>query len=160
MSFVVNVRVETTAGQSHRNDVTYIRPITHSLSVFLSFGMTGVNNSSTGEQTPLLLSRLEEGIQEAEPPIPTSLYDSSRGTASSDLADSDHLPSTQHDDTLTTTGMLLAYADNVTEAIRIVRPWAVDVSGGVEQVDADGRRHPGIKSEAAMAAFIEGVNRV
>lgn len=51
-------------------------------------------------------------------------------------------------------------ADNVTGAIRIARPWAVDVSGGVEQVDADGRRHPGIKSEVAMAAFIEGVNRV
>ena len=49
---------------------------------------------------------------------------------------------------------------NVTDAIRLTRPWAVDVSGGVEQVDADGRRHPGIKSEAAMAAFIEGVNRV
>ena len=51
-------------------------------------------------------------------------------------------------------------AGNVTEAIRIARPWAVDVSGGVEQVDGDGRRHPGIKSEAAMAAFIEGVQRV
>ena len=51
-------------------------------------------------------------------------------------------------------------AANVADAIRMVRPWAVDVSGGVEQVDADGRRHPGIKSEAAMAAFIEGVNRV
>jgi phosphoribosylanthranilate isomerase len=51
-------------------------------------------------------------------------------------------------------------ASNISDAIRITRPWAVDVSGGVEQIDADGRRHPGIKSEAAMAAFIEGVNRV
>jgi phosphoribosylanthranilate isomerase len=49
---------------------------------------------------------------------------------------------------------------NVSDAIRIARPWAVDVSGGVEQIDPDGRRHPGIKSEAAMAAFIEGVHRV
>jgi len=51
-------------------------------------------------------------------------------------------------------------ASNISDAIRITRPWAVDVSGGVEQIDTDGRRHPGIKSEAAMAAFIEGVNRV
>lgn len=43
--------------------------------------------------------------------------------------------------------------DNVGDAIRAVRPYAVDVSGGVE---AD----KGIKDHARMAAFIEGVRRV
>lgn len=44
-------------------------------------------------------------------------------------------------------------ADNVGDAIRAVRPWAVDVSGGVEI-------SKGIKERARMAAFIEGVRRV
>lgn len=43
--------------------------------------------------------------------------------------------------------------DNVGEAIRIARPYAVDVSGGVEI-------SKGIKDRARMAAFIEGVRRV
>lgn len=43
--------------------------------------------------------------------------------------------------------------DNVGEAIRIARPYAVDVSGGVEI-------SRGIKDRARMAAFIEGVRRV
>lgn len=42
--------------------------------------------------------------------------------------------------------------DNVAEAIHTVRPWAVDVSGGVE---AD----KGIKDPARMAAFIQQVTR-
>lgn len=40
--------------------------------------------------------------------------------------------------------------DNVTEAIRLVRPYAVDVSGGVEQTK-------GIKDAGKIAAFMQGV---
>ncbi|MGY1489998.1 phosphoribosylanthranilate isomerase [Methylobacillus pratensis] len=40
--------------------------------------------------------------------------------------------------------------DNVTEAIRQVRPYAVDVSGGVEQTK-------GIKDAGKIAAFMQGV---
>lgn len=41
-------------------------------------------------------------------------------------------------------------ADNVVDAIRIARPWAVDVSSGIEA-------SPGIKSESAMQAFVAAV---
>ncbi|MEO5573010.1 MAG: phosphoribosylanthranilate isomerase [Gammaproteobacteria bacterium] len=43
--------------------------------------------------------------------------------------------------------------ENVAEAIRRTRPYAVDVSGGVESTK-------GIKSAAKIAAFIRGVNSV
>lgn len=43
--------------------------------------------------------------------------------------------------------------DNVGDAIRTVRPYAVDVSGGVESAK-------GIKNHARMAAFLSGVRRV
>lgn len=51
-------------------------------------------------------------------------------------------------------------ADNVASAIAQVGPWAVDVSGGVEALDAAGKRIPGHKSAEAIEAFIRGVNRV
>ena len=50
-------------------------------------------------------------------------------------------------------------AGNVAEAVRRVHPWAVDVSGGVEQYDADGRRRGGIKDPAAVTAFIRAAGR-
>lgn len=50
-------------------------------------------------------------------------------------------------------------AGNVTEAVRRVRPWAVDVSGGVEVLGVDGRRRGGVKDAAAMRAFIRAARR-
>jgi phosphoribosylanthranilate isomerase len=48
-------------------------------------------------------------------------------------------------------------AANVAEAVRRVRPWAVDVSSGVEADGADGLPRKGIKDPARIAAFIEEV---
>lgn len=44
--------------------------------------------------------------------------------------------------------------DNVAAAVAQVQPWAVDVSGGVELIGADGGRQPGLKDEGAIQAFI------
>ncbi len=44
-------------------------------------------------------------------------------------------------------------ADNVADAIRAVRPWAVDTAGGVESA-------PGIKDAGRMEAFMREVERV
>ena len=46
---------------------------------------------------------------------------------------------------------------NVGGAIRALRPWAVDVSSGVEESGDDGRPRRGIKDPAKIAAFIQGV---
>jgi phosphoribosylanthranilate isomerase len=46
---------------------------------------------------------------------------------------------------------------NVGAAIRAARPWAVDVSSGVELTGEDGRPRKGIKSAAKIAAFIREV---
>lgn len=48
-------------------------------------------------------------------------------------------------------------AANVGDAIRRLRPWAVDVSSGVEARGDDGRPRPGIKDAERIAAFIEEV---
>jgi phosphoribosylanthranilate isomerase len=48
-------------------------------------------------------------------------------------------------------------AANVGDAIRRVRPWAVDVSSGVEAIGADGEAVKGVKDPARIAAFIEAV---
>lgn len=49
------------------------------------------------------------------------------------------------------------HAGNVGDAIRRLRPWAVDVSSGVEAQDATGAPIKGIKDAARIAAFIEEV---
>ena len=48
-------------------------------------------------------------------------------------------------------------AGNVGAAIGAVRPWAVDVSSGVEAIGADGRPLKGSKDPVRIAAFIEEV---
>jgi phosphoribosylanthranilate isomerase len=47
--------------------------------------------------------------------------------------------------------------DNVTRAIRTLRPYAVDVSSGVEERDAAGRPRRGLKDAARIEAFMQGV---
>ena len=47
--------------------------------------------------------------------------------------------------------------DNVGDAMRAVRPWAVDVSSGVEERGPDGKPRKGFKDAARIAAFVKGV---
>lgn len=49
------------------------------------------------------------------------------------------------------------HADNVARAIGDVRPWAVDVSSGVEERDQNGAPRRGLKDAARIAAFVQGV---
>ncbi len=46
---------------------------------------------------------------------------------------------------------------NVGAAIAQVKPWAVDVSSGVEVIGEDGRPRKGVKDPVKIAAFIRGV---
>ena len=48
-------------------------------------------------------------------------------------------------------------AGNVARAIRDVRPWAVDVSSGVEELDANGAPRRGFKDPVRIRAFMQGV---
>ena len=48
-------------------------------------------------------------------------------------------------------------AANVGRAIRELRPWAVDVSSGVEERGPDGKPRRGLKDAARIAAFVQGV---
>jgi phosphoribosylanthranilate isomerase len=48
-------------------------------------------------------------------------------------------------------------ARNVGDAIRTVRPWAVDVSSGVEELGSDGKVRRGLKDASRIAAFMDGV---
>ena len=47
---------------------------------------------------------------------------------------------------------------NVAEAIALTLPYAVDVSGGVEKMDADGKPQKGIKDAELIKAFTAAVN--
>lgn len=48
-------------------------------------------------------------------------------------------------------------AGNVARAIGDIRPWAVDVSSGVEERDGDGALQRGFKDAARVRAFVQGV---
>lgn len=49
---------------------------------------------------------------------------------------------------------------NVSTAIAQAKPYAVDVSGGIEAVDATGNQQKGVKDADKMVAFVRGVLQV
>jgi phosphoribosylanthranilate isomerase len=48
---------------------------------------------------------------------------------------------------------------NVAQGIALLSPWAVDVSSGIEAVDANGKALKGVKDPAKMAAFVAVVRQ-
>jgi phosphoribosylanthranilate isomerase len=48
---------------------------------------------------------------------------------------------------------------NVAQGLAKLNPWAVDVSSGIEAVDADGKAIKGVKDRAKMAAFVAAVSQ-
>ncbi len=49
---------------------------------------------------------------------------------------------------------------NVAQGIAQLKPWAVDVSSGIEAVDAQGKAIKGVKDPAKMAAFVAAVRSI
>ena len=51
-------------------------------------------------------------------------------------------------------------AQNVAQGIALLSPWAVDVSSGIEAIDAQGKSLKGIKDSAKMAEFVSAVQSI
>jgi phosphoribosylanthranilate isomerase len=49
---------------------------------------------------------------------------------------------------------------NVAQGIALLKPWAVDVSSGIEALDAQGKPRKGIKDPAKMADFVQAVRSI
>ena len=49
------------------------------------------------------------------------------------------------------------HAQNVGAGINLLRPWAVDVSSGIERISADGKPQKGVKDSRAMRNFVAAV---
>jgi phosphoribosylanthranilate isomerase len=51
-------------------------------------------------------------------------------------------------------------AQNVAQGIALLKPWAVDVSSGIEAADAQGKPRKGIKESTKMADFVSAVRSI
>jgi phosphoribosylanthranilate isomerase len=51
-------------------------------------------------------------------------------------------------------------AQNVAQGLALLKPWAVDISSGIEAVDAQGTAMKGIKDPAKMAEFVSAVRSI
>jgi phosphoribosylanthranilate isomerase len=49
---------------------------------------------------------------------------------------------------------------NVAQGIELLKPWALDLSSGIEAVDANGTALKGVKDPARMAAFVAAVRSI